>query len=103
MAVDWRMGLIDSGNTAMTTMQAFETGRKSAMEQNAIRSREAGSAKASQQLSTGDVSGAQQTAMASGDFDYAKAIGSYSEDQRKQFSAEVDAMGSAAYSLKSLP
>ncbi|HKY81890.1 MAG TPA: transglycosylase SLT domain-containing protein [Sphingobium sp.] len=103
MAVDWRLGLVDSGRAAMDTMAAFDAGRKATIEQNAIRTREAGRARASQQLAAGNVAQAQQTAMASGDFDYAKAIGSYSDDQRKQFDAEAEALGSAAYSLKSLP
>lgn len=103
MAVDWRMGLVDSGRNAMDMMTAFETGRQAKVEQNAIRTRDAGRQRASQQLAMGDASSAQQTAMASGDFDYAKAIGSYGEDQRKQFSAEAEALGSAAFNLKNLP
>lgn len=103
MAVDWRLGLVDSGRNAMDIMTAFDTGRKAAIEQNAIRAREVGRHRASQQLAGGNAAQAQQTAMASGDFDYAKAIGSYSEDQRKQFAAESEAMGSAAFSIKSLP
>ena len=103
MAVDWRLGLVDSGRNAMDTMAAFDAGRKASIEHNAIRTREAGRRRASEQLAGGNVAQAQQTAMASGDFDYAKAIGSYSEDQRKQFDAEAEAMGSAAFSLKNLP
>lgn len=103
MAVDWRLGLVDSGNAVMNGLAAFEAGRKATMEQNAIRTRDAGRKRATEQLATGDISGAQQTALSTGDFDYAKAIGSYNDDQRKQFDAEAEALGSAAYSIKSLP
>lgn len=103
MAVDWRMALTQTGGEAMNYIQAFETGRKSAEERNLMRRREEGRAQASQQLATGNVSGAQQTAINAGDFDYAKALSGYSEDQRKQFDAEAEAMGSTAFSLKSLP
>lgn len=103
MAVDWRMGLVDSGRNAMDMMTAFDTGRKSAIEQNAIRTRDAARQKASTQLATGNTQGAQQTAIAGGDFDYAKAIGSYSDDQRKQLDAEAETLGRFAVGIKSTP
>ena len=103
MTIDWRMGLVDSGRNAMDMMTAFETGRKSAMEQNAIRTREAARQKASTQLATGDTSGAQQTAIAGGDFDYAKAISSFNEDQRKQLDQEAETLGRFAVGIKTVP
>lgn len=103
MAVDWRMGLVDSGKNAMDMMTAFDTGRKSAIEQNAIRTRDAARQTASVQLSTGNTQGAQQTAIAGGDFDFAKAVGSYSDDQRKQLDAEAETLGRFAVGIKSTP
>jgi hypothetical protein len=103
MAVDWRLGLVDSGRNAMDMMTAFETGRKSAMEQNAIRTRDTARQKASTQLATGNTQGAQQTAIAGGDFDFAKAVGSYSDDQRKQLDAEAETLGRFAVGIKSAP
>lgn len=103
MAIDWRMGLVDSGRNAMDMMTAFDTGRKSAMEQNAIRKRDAARQKASTQLATGDTSGAQQTAIAGGDFDYAKAISGFNEDQRKQLDQEAETLGRFAVGIKTVP
>lgn len=103
MAIDWRMGLVDSGRNAMDMMTAFDTGRKAAMEQNAIRKRETARSQASAQLTTGDTQAAQQTALAAGDFDFAKAVGSYSEDQRKALDAEAETLGRFAMGLKSTP
>jgi len=103
MAIDWRMGLVDSGRNAMDMMTAFETGRKSTMEQNAIRTREAARQKASTQLATGDAAGAQQTAIAGGDFDYAKAISGFNEDQRKQLDQEAETLGRFAVGIKTAP
>lgn len=103
MPINWQLGLIDSGRNAMDIMTAFDTGRKAAMEQNAIRTRETARQRASGQLSTGDTQGAQQTAIAAGDFDFAKAIGSYTDDQRKQLDAEADTLGRFAVGIKSVP
>lgn len=103
MAVDWRLGLVDSGRNAMDMMTAFETGRKSAMEQNAIRQRDAARRQASSQLTTGDTQAAQQTAIAAGDFDFAEAVGSYSDDQRKALDDEAETLGRFAMGLKSAP
>lgn len=103
MAIDWRMGLVDSGRNAMDMMTAFDTGRKAAMEQNAIRKRDTARSQASAQLTTGDTQAAQQTALAAGDFDFAKAVGSYSDDQRKALDAEAETLGRFAMGLKSAP
>lgn len=103
MAVNWQMGLIDSGRNALDYMQAFEAGRKASAEQNAIRTRDAARQRASSQLATGDTQAAQQTALAAGDFDYAKAVGSYSDDQRKALDAEADILGRFATSIKNVP
>lgn len=103
MAVDWRMGLVDSGRNALDYMQAFDAGRKATMEQNALRQRDAARQQASAQLTTGDTQAAQQTAIAAGDFDFAKAVGSYSDDQRKALDAEAETLGRFAMGLKAAP
>jgi len=103
IAVDWRMGLVDSGRAVMDGLSAFQAGQKAAMEQNAIRTRNAARQKASDQLATGDTRGAQQTALASGDFDFAKAVGSYSEDQRKALDDEAETLGRFAVGIQDVP
>ncbi len=107
MAVNWNAGLVNSG---LGAIEAFNAGRNARIQENALRRQEAdyqrqqqARAEASRQLSAGDTRTAQQTAIAGGDFDFAKAIGSYSDDQRKQLDAEAESLGRFAVGLKNAP
>jgi len=107
VAVNWQNGLV---NTGLGAIEAFNAGRGARMQENQLRQQEQQRVRqeqmrsqASQQLSTGNVSGAQQTAIAGGDFDFAKAIGGYSKDQRDQLDAEAETLGRFAVSLKGAP
>lgn len=107
MAVNWQNGLV---NTGLGAIEAFNAGRGARLQENAIKQQEQqrqrqeqARSQASQQLTSGDVSGAQRTAITGGDFDFAKAIGGYSEDQRKQLDAEAETLGRFAAGLKSAP
>lgn len=105
--VNWQNGLV---NTGLGAIEAFNAGRGARLQENALKQQQAdrqrqeqSRAQASQQLSTGDVQGAQRTAISGGDFDYAKAIGGYSDDQRKQLDAEAETLGRFAVGLKNAP
>lgn len=107
MAVNWQLGLVDSG---LGAIEAFRAGQSARLQENQLRRQEQqyqrqeqARAQASQQLSTGDTRAAQQTAIAGGDFDFAKAIGSYNDDERKQLDAEAESLGRFASSLRGVP
>lgn len=107
MAVNWQLGLVDSG---LGAIEAFRAGQSARIQENQLRrqeqqfqQQEQARTQASQQLSAGDARAAQQTAISGGDFDFAKAIGSYNDDQRKQLDAEAESLGRFASSLRGLP
>ncbi|MEG8058022.1 hypothetical protein QP150_16210 [Sphingomonas sp. 22L2VL55-3] len=56
-----------------------------------------------QRAAGGDFTGAQQDALASGDYDLAKSIGGLADDHRKKLATESDWMGRAANALRRVP
>jgi len=54
-------------------------------------------------LQSGDYTTARNTALGAGSYDIADYVGKLQEDQRKQFAAQGEAIGSVAASLKGLP
>lgn len=91
MAVNWQLGLVDSG---LGAIEAFRAGQSARLQENQLRRQEQqfqrqeqARAQASQQFEAGDISGAQRTAIMGGDFDYARAVNSYGDDLNKQRSA----------------
>lgn len=99
MAVNWNLALQQTGREALDYIDAFTIGRKAAQEQNALNAR----TKASAQAQTGDYAGAQKTAAAAGDFDYAKVMAGLDESQRKKTAQEAEVSGSVAFGLRQLP
>jgi len=70
-----------------------------AQQQRQLAARQQGAA----QVTSGDFSGARNTALAAGDLDFAKIVGSLEEDQRKALGEEAGLIGSLAVSLKARP
>lgn len=73
--------------------------RKMMMEQR----QEAARSQASQRLASGDMAGAQQLAIGSGDYDLSSAISKLGEAERKQASEQAGVMFQVANGLKSIP
>lgn len=106
--VQW--GLAGGGFNALQTLQAFGAAQQQQLQQQALEMKQAEQQRmlatqraASQRAASGDYRGAQQAAVAGGDFDLAGQIQRLNAGQLEQLKAQGEAMGRVAYSLKPLP
>jgi hypothetical protein len=111
MAVQW--GLAQPQGGGFDYLESLQAIGQQQLQQQAIQQRQYGFERQQQQdqarigigtrVRNGDFTGARQEAALGGDFDFANAIGGLDEDRIKRLSVELDAIGTLAPQLKTVP
>lgn len=108
MAVQW--GLAAPQFNALETLRTFGASAQQAMQQRELERAEAQRQQqaatrqqAGMQLQAGDTRAARMTATLGGDFDFARVVGEFDDDRRKQLAGELEAIGTLYPTLKGLP
>ena len=110
MAVDWRLANPGGGFDYLESLMSLGN-VEAQRQQNAARAYQMQEAQRVQQqrptiaqrAQGGDLRGAQQDALAGGDFDYAEALGKLDESQLKRAGEEAGIMASVASNLRKAP